>query len=105
MRKIRTILIIVAIVCVISMLPKNTKPSPKTRLVLDHTYHTYIAPPCFQQADATNYLQDSHLKEAREFDYDPHDQCTIDALAPVKDRLFISVLKDIGLLKKKWDRW
>lgn len=101
-----TIIIIVAVLFILSFIvQKETKPSDKTRIVLEHTYSTYVAPICFNHADVTNYLGDGTLGEANQLEYEPHDDCTVDALAGEKESLFISVLKDIGFIKKKWDEW
>lgn len=98
-------LVVIFIMAMLFIIPKQTKPGKNTRVVLEHTHETYIAPPCFQQSDATNFLGDEDLQEAKKLNYGPHDTCTEEALAPDKDRLFISILKDIGLLSKKWDGW
>src|SRR5690625_697136 len=101
-----TILFFIAIMIIISFLiPKETKPSPDTRIILEHNYKTYIAPRCFQDADATNYIQDSVLEEAQYLNYDPHDSCTETELESEMESMFISLLKDIGFLNKKWDNW
>lgn|SRR5690625_280276 len=87
------------------LIPRETKPSLDTRIILEHTYKTYIAPRCFEQSNATNYLQDSTLEEAQYLNYDPHDSCTETELESEEDSFFISILKDIGILSKKWDNW
>lgn len=99
------IMLMIVLIIVSFLIPKETKPSSDTRIILEHTYHTYIAPKCFQQSDPTNYLQDSTLEEAQNLNYEPHDSCTEAALESEKDSLFISLLKDIGVLNKKWDNW
>lgn len=100
------LLIFIGIMVVISLLiSRETKPSPDTRIILEHTYKTYIAPRCFEQSNATNFLQDSTLDEAQYLNYEPHDHCTEIELESIEDSLFISILKDIGVLDKKWDDW
>ncbi len=100
------LIILVAMLIIVSFfIPRETKPSPDTRIILEHTYKTYIAPRCFEQSNATNFLQDSTLEEAQNLNYDPHDSCTEAELKSEKDPLFISLLKDIGILNKKWDNW
>lgn len=86
-------------------IPKETKPSANTRIILEHNRNTYIAPMCFEDSDPTNYLGDSTLKEAYELNYEADSPCTEQALEGEKDSLLISLLKDIGLLSKKWDHW
>lgn len=105
-RTLITLLAIIIIAIVASLvIPKETKPSANTRIILEHHYHTYIAPTCFQQNEVTNYLEDSTLGKAKSLNYEPHDACTETALESEKDSLFISVLKDIGFINKKWDEW
>lgn len=87
------------------IIPKETKPSANTRIILEHQYQTYVAPRCFEQADVTNYLEDATLGKAKDLHYNAHDLCTENELKADKDPFFISLLKDIGLLKKKWDNW
>lgn len=79
--------------------PIETHPSPNTRVVLEHTYKTYIVPVCFEESDATNFLGESTLKEAKRLNYAPHSPCTEEALASETDRLFISLLKKLGFLE------
>lgn len=84
---------------------KETKPKDDTRLVLEHTYKTYIAPTCFEDSEATNYLEDSDLEMAKQLEYEPHDECTEEALAPVKEKIIISLLYDLGVFKTEWSTW
>jgi len=107
MKKILLTLLAIVIVAIIASLfiPKETKPSANTRIILEHHYHTYIAPKCFEQSEVTNYLEDSTLGKAYELNYEPNDTCTESELASEKDSLFISLLKDIGFISKKWDNW
>lgn len=105
----RGLIIVGALVVVLLVLSfiiqKETKPSDNTRVIIEHTYSTYVAPPCFNDADVTNFLEDSTLGAAIDMDYDPHDNCTEEAYKNEKNSLFISLLKDIGFLQKKWDNW
>jgi|SRR5699024_7380990 len=86
-------------------IPKNTEPPEDTRIILDHTYETYIAPPCFDQADATNFLEETDLKTAAELNYAAHDQCTEASLQTEQDSLLIGLMKSIGIIHTKWDEW
>lgn len=100
------VLMLIAILIIVSFfIPREIKPSADTRIILEHTYKTYIAPPCFEQAEATNYLQDSTLEDAQNLNYEPHDSCTEDELANEKNSLPISLLKEAGILNNKWDNW
>ena len=84
---------------------KETEPREDTRLILEHTYLSYIAPVCFEGADATNFLEDSDLAMAKQLDYKPHDKCTEDALEPSKDKVIISWLKSLGWIETEWSQW
>lgn len=84
---------------------KETEPREDTRLILEHTYLSYIAPVCFEQSDATNFLEDSDLAMAKQLDYRPHDACTEEALEPSKDKVIISWLKSLGWIETEWSQW
>ncbi|MFC5591481.1 hypothetical protein ACFPRA_21580 [Sporosarcina soli] len=100
------VILLFGIVVLIAMLvPIETHPSPDTRVILEHTYKTYIAPVCFEESDPTNFLQEATLQEAKSLDYAPHSSCTEDALKSENDRLLTSFLKQIGIMNKKWDSW
>lgn len=99
-------LILVGVIIIASLLiQKETNPSSDTRIVLEHTKHTYIAPVCFEQSETTNNIADGKLEQADELDYEPSSACTTEALQGEKESLLVSVLKEIGLLDKKWDDW
>jgi hypothetical protein len=87
------------------IISRTVNPSPDTRVVLEHTYRTYIAPLCFETADATNFLEESTLENSRTLDYKPHSACTEEALEAENNSLFISLLKEIRIMDKKWDNW
>src|SRR5690554_3625095 len=104
-KKIFLIIPFILIVAVVASLiiPKETLPSKDTRIILEHTYQTYIAPTCFEKSDPTNNIEDSTLQRAEELNYPPHSDCTEEALKAEKDSLLISILKDLDLIEKKWD--
>ena len=84
---------------------KETKPKDDTRLILEHTYKSYIAPVCFEDSEATNFLEDSDIEMANQLGYKPHDDCTEEALKPIKEKIFISFLHDFGILETQWSTW
>ena len=102
---ITIIAVLLGLILVGFVVKKETKPSDDTRIILEHTYQTYVTPTCFNDADVTNFLEDSTLGVATQLEYEPNDKCTEDALAGEKEALIVSVLKDIGLIEKKWDKW
>lgn len=99
------ILVIIALVLVSAFIPKETHPSGDTRVILEHTYETYIAPVCFEESNPTNHIADSTLETAESLNYPPHSECTEKALESENDRLLTSLLKDMGIMSKKWDQW
>lgn len=87
------------------LIPRETTPSDSTRVILEHHEQTYIAPICFEDANATNFLEESTLIRAIELNYDMHSNCTKEALASEQDPFIISLLKELGILRKPWDSW
>lgn len=106
-KKVWTIVIVLVGSLILStfFIPKVVQPSLNTRVVLEHTYKKFIAPLCFETADATNFLEESTLGNARRLDYRPDSPCTEEALKAESNSLFISILKEIGIVDKKWDNW
>ncbi|TAA72030.1 hypothetical protein [Planococcus salinarum] len=85
--------------------PRENVPPPNTRVVLEHTYRTYIAPSCFQEADATNFLEESTLAQAKELEYPPHSDCTAEAFKSNNESRFTSILKEFGVIEKESEDW
>lgn len=86
-------------------MPRDNVPPPNTRVVLEHTFRTYIAPSCFQEADATNFLEESTLQQARELGYPPHSECTVQAFEGNSESRFTSILKEFGVIEKESGDW
>lgn len=98
--------ILISMAVIVSFfIPRETHPSANTRIILEHNKKTYIAPLCFEQSNATNYIEESTLETAKKLNYKSHSSCTQNALKSEKDRLITSLLKDLGVLDKKWDKW
>lgn len=97
--------LIIVFVLIGMLVPRETHPSDDTRVILDHTYHTYIAPVCFEDSNPTNFLEEATLQKAESLNYPPHSPCTEKALESEKDRLLPSLLKQMGIMDKKWDSW
>ncbi|MFC3038642.1 hypothetical protein ACFOGI_00055 [Virgibacillus xinjiangensis] len=87
------------------LLPGHTQPSDNTRIILEHTRQTYIAPVCFEQAEPTNWIAEATLGEAEEMNYPPNDTCTEEALAGESEPFLLTFLKNVGIIDKKWDNW
>lgn len=96
--------ILVAVVASLFLIPTETTPPDDTRMILEYTKETYIAPPCFEQADPTNNIEETDLESAKEM-YEANGACTNEELEPEKDTLGTALLKKIGLMNTKWDEW
>lgn len=97
-------LIAVALIAAMFM-PRSNEPAPNTRVVLEHTHRTYIAPSCFDEADATNFLEDATLGDAEELGYLPHSPCTEKSFQGNDDSFFIDLLKELGVMEKESEDW
>lgn len=86
------------------VIPIKTIAPKDTRVILEHTHETFIAPPCFDQSDATNNIAGADLKTAKKNNYSANDACTESSLTE-KDNLLTAFLKNIGILNNKWDDW
>ncbi|GIP38545.1 hypothetical protein J31TS4_18250 [Paenibacillus sp. J31TS4] len=85
------------------LIPINSAPPAHTRIILEHTYKTYIAPPCFEQAQATNNLGEWNLAKARELNYKAESSCTEELLKPERKPVFKLVAEKIGLTSGQWN--
>lgn len=97
------LIVLILLIGVSLFVPININPPANTKIILEHTYKTYIAPPCFDQAQATNNLGESNLGKALELNYKADSSCTEDHLKPVQ-KLVIQILAEkIGLISGNWD--
>lgn len=85
--RIASIILIVGM-AVFFYVPFNLSPPDSTRVILDHDKKTYIAPPCFNQADATNFLEETTVAKLDELDYEANSSCTEEALTEKRTTLF-----------------
>lgn len=95
----------IAALLIVFFLPRENEPSPETRVILEHTYRTYIAPSCFETAEATNFLEEATLGYAEELNYPPHSECTESAFAGNNDSPFVSLLKELGIKEDDTADW
>jgi hypothetical protein len=86
-------------------MPRDNEPSPNARVVLEHTHRTYIAPSCFDEADATNFLEDATLGDAEELGYPPHSECTEKSFQGNTDSFFVDLMKELGVWEKDSEDW
>ncbi|MBT2581443.1 hypothetical protein [Planococcus sp. ISL-109] len=86
-------------------MPQENEPSPESRIVLEHTHRTFIAPSCFDDSDPTNFLEESTLGRAQELNYPPHSECTEQAFESNQDSPAVRLLKELGLMEKTQIDW
>lgn len=99
------IIIVIGLLIAGFVIPREIKPSDSTRIILEHTEKTYIAPACFEESNPSNFLEDSTLEEAYSLNYDSHSSCTVDELESEENSFIISLLMEWGILNKPWDSW
>ncbi|UOE96009.1 hypothetical protein [Alkalihalobacillus sp. LMS39] len=88
-----------------SFLIQTTPKAPmNTRMIVDHTYGVYIAPPCFNDAEVTNYLEETTLGRAIETGYEPESICTENSLTAENQPWIYNMFEKIGFIQGKWDR-
>ncbi len=78
-------------------------PPPNTRIILEHTYKTYISPPCYEQAQKTNNLAEETLQKAKLLNYKPESSCTEKSLQEIQQPIVYIVAEKMGLKKSKWE--
>ena len=82
--------------------PIQVQPYADTRMILEHSHQTYIAPPCYQQAETTNNIQEPTLGQIKE-NFKPESTCTEQALQSQKKVLFDVVREKLGLKDHEWN--
>ncbi|MFS0725986.1 hypothetical protein [Paenibacillus sp. 1P07SE] len=95
-------LLLLIVACVASVIPVSGGPPDGTRMVVDHTLGVYIAPPCFDQAEATNNLGEVSWERAQTYDYEPESGCTAELMAPDSMMLWQLAGIRLGLLQGRW---
>ncbi|SDG94189.1 hypothetical protein SAMN05192534_10187 [Alteribacillus persepolensis] len=84
-------------------IPIQLEAPPDARTIVDHNTRVYVTPPCFNQADMTNYLQETDYSEAKELGYEPESSCTVETLVEEDVPIVVALLKTIGVANTKWD--
>lgn len=109
MTKKRWILLSVLIISIgfliIFFLPRDNGPSLTSRVVLEHTYQTYIAPSCFEQENPTNFLEDATLADAEQLGYPPNSDCTREAFEGNRDSMFQIFMKEFEVMEDDKPDW
>ncbi|MDN3428059.1 hypothetical protein QL992_04215 [Microbacterium sp. APC 3898] len=99
------LLLAAAVLLLLFFMPRENVPAPESRVILEHSFRTYIAPSCFEEADATNFLEESTLAKAQELEYPPHSSCTEEAFEGNRDSGFIRLMKELGVMEKESKDW
>lgn len=98
-------LALLAIAVIWFFMPQDNEPSTESRVVLEHTHRTFIAPSCFEESEPTNFLEESTLGHARELNYPAHTECTEKAFESNQDSPAVRLMKELGLMEKKQTDW
>jgi hypothetical protein len=97
--------ILAAVLLILFFMPRDNQPSPQTRVILEHSHRTYIAPSCFEESNATNFLEESTLQGARDLNYPAESACTERAFQGNRDSFFVSLMKELGIMEKESKDW
>src|SRR5690625_1148409 len=84
---------------------KETKSTDDSRLILEYTYKKYNAPSCLEHKNAINYLDDPDIESAKQLEYKPNDTCNVKELEPIKEKIIVIFLHNLGILKTEWANW
>lgn len=100
-----TIVGLIIIFGIVGSLIKTTPIAPpKARMIVDHTLQVYVAPPCFNEADVTNYLEETTFERAVDLGYTPESSCTEEAIIGEPRSLLDGVLQNLGLKQGQWSK-
>ncbi|WP_240375099.1 hypothetical protein [Bacillus piscicola] len=85
-------------------IPVKISAPPDVRTIVDHTNLTYVTPPCFNEAELSNYLQETKYEQAKKLGYEPESACTTNSLTEKDVPANIALLKKAGLIETKWEK-
>lgn len=95
-------IMLLAVIGATMLIPITMSPPGSTRVVVDHTLETYIAPLCFDEAEATNHLGEVTWERVSDYGYKPESACTETQLAPQTMLLWQSLAIRLGLINGPW---
>ncbi|MBB6449412.1 hypothetical protein HNR44_001361 [Geomicrobium halophilum] len=106
-RKERKVVISLSVIVLILLLgglvvPINVGAPSDTRTILDHTTQNYVSPSCIDDAEVTNYLQETTYGHALSLDYDAESSCSAEFYQESDVPLFVAMLQMIGVSEQKW---
>lgn len=103
MKRIQIVISVILLLLICTFIIRIPIQAPgDTRLILEMTHQTYIAPACFEKAEATNNLVESTYARAVKLDLVPESDCT-ESLMKGKTTLFDAALIKLGLTKGEWN--
>lgn len=106
MKEISIAFVIIVIIFAIigSFIKTMPVAPPNARIIVDHSLKVYVAPPCFNDAEVTNFLEETTYERALELGYEPESSCTEQAVTDKPRSLFVHVLEVTGWKKTKWTK-
>lgn len=81
---------------------ENNAPD-NTRVIAELERKTYITPPCFEQANASNYIDETTLEEARKLGLKADSPCTEKSLTAGKMTVMDWLLVQAGIKENHWN--
>lgn len=102
------LVLLIAVVFVIAIISAffikvQVEPPNDTRVIVEKTNKTLIAPICFENAATTNNLAEGTYEQGKALGYKPESSCTVNALKPQSERLITVIAEKLNLAKSKWD--
>ncbi|WP_017728221.1 hypothetical protein [Halalkalibacterium ligniniphilum] len=92
---------LVGLLIIAGLVIQTTATAPSdTRMIVDHTKNVYVSPPCYDDAELTNNLEELTLEGALATGYEPESACTTDSLQGESQPLILSLF---GVGEEKWD--
>ncbi|MFD2115343.1 hypothetical protein ACFSTH_09860 [Paenibacillus yanchengensis] len=105
MRRSYLIGITIVLLVLIAMvyIPITSKPPKDTRMIVEYTHETYIAPACFEQAEKTNNISEVTLEWLEGKKYKPESACTTEYLQPQKQSIMKIIGQKLGIVNSPWN--
>ncbi|QQK76755.1 hypothetical protein HUG15_15075 [Salicibibacter cibarius] len=103
-RKLITGLLLTFVVLLVGgfVIPVDVGAPSDTRTILDHSTQEYVSPLCIDEAEVTNYLQETNYGHALSLDYEPESGCSVDYYQDADVPLFMAMLQTVGIADQKW---
>lgn len=96
------ITLVLVVLLAMMYIPITSHPPKSTRLIVEYTHETYIAPACFEQAEKTNNISEVTLGWLEGKKYVPESECTTDFLKPHKQSLMKIIGQKLGIVVSPW---